>query len=233
MSNTMNLNILLLLVTWVAHSFRILPTKRQFSTVLLNIKDRENQSELHKELDELKSRMLLGVVDSLCEEVIRDVKPNSLLGWGVDEFAGSVPHTVAADLLSTNSSTHEVTSPYANVTYRLVLVPTDPNTQQTRSYSEDSFEIGHVTIPVDMGSRKKVNESKVPESNASAANSASSSTGSAALAISSAVRYCVPPILLQSFPHRISQMVIQFVHEHYNNLLDFYHFLVTGNHLPQ
>ena len=220
----------LLLMVWSAALAFKLPISFH-SKKALN-KHRAKRGDHLNELNALKSKLVLGIVDSICEEVTKSIEPNSLMRWGVDEVIATLPHAVAADLVSVDANltqldpllsdmphttpSSEFTLTTANgstATFKLMLIPVEPNPLATI----DNETPGKVSQPHTQQSENKTTVADVLASNK---------------LLAAVARHCIPPILLNYFPHRLPQLAIQWLHEHYIQFQDILHFIVTGHHLP-
>lgn len=169
-----------------------------------------NQNQLH----EFKSRMILGVVDSIAAEIAGYVPPDSLIDMGFDDVVSTVPHSVLADVLDNPVTTVPIAQ-HDSKEFRLILVPVD------------TYEVGNTTAIF----VRNVTLHSAPLGNLVWPFPRHRSKRGASVA-SMAFRYLLPPIAFQVIPHLVVQVAIHFAHDQYlyvQHLAHFFNFAITGN----
>ena len=209
---------------WVSRHTRLIRPARY-----LHLKISSNESF---DVRVLKAQFILGMVDSLSDELTKAMhstpqeNPYTTL---YDDLLSSISHRVTEDLLQPEclqSDPSNAGLPFGikgNISYSLVLIPTANIPQNIDQYPLWSAPL----VPAN-GSKSSIIQSipiaaqldlplKVFEDDANMTNEkvATSIKGGADMIVSVAVRYCLPPVVAQWLPHRLPQLVMQWVHEHW------------------
>jgi len=178
----------------------------------------------------LKAQFILGMVDSLSEELTKAMMHSTPQGDPpytttlYDDLLSSISHRVTEDLLQLQSDPGPTIGINENISYSLVLIPTANIPHQYPLWSAplvttNGNESIIQSIPL---AAQMVLPLKVVEDDASrSSNPTSNITNEKAatsindMIVSVALRYCLPPVVAQWFPHKLPQLVMQWVHEHW------------------
>jgi len=170
------------------------------------------------------------MVDSLSEELTKAMMHSTPQGDPpytttlYDDLLSSISHRVTEDLLQLQSDPGPTIGINENISYSLVLIPTANIPHQYPLWSAplvttNGNESIIQSIPL---AAQMVLPLKVVEEDASrSSNPTSNITNEKAttsindMIVSVALRYCLPPVVAQWFPHKLPQLVMQWVHEHW------------------
>lgn len=189
----------------------------------------------------LKAQFILGMVDSLSDELTKAVRstgtpqenPYTSL---YDDLLSSISHRVTEDLLQpeglqidpcNNAADPNPFGIQKNISYSLVLIPTADIPQTIDQYPLWSAPLlpasGNKSSSIIQSIPLAVTQLELPlkvvedDANTTMGKAAATSSikGGADMIVSVAVRYCLPPVVAQWLPHKLPQLVMQWVHEHW------------------
>lgn len=181
----------------------------------------------------LKAQFILGMVDSLSDELTKAMMQSAQQGNPpytttlYDDLLSSISHRVTEDLLQLECLQSDPGPPIGineNISYSLLLIPTANIPHQYPLWSAplvaaNGNESIIQSIPL---AAQLVFPLKVVEDDASRSSNLTSditnekaATSMNDMIVSVALRYCLPPVVAQWFPHKLPQLVMQWVHEHW------------------
>lgn len=177
----------------------------------------------------LKAQFILGMVDSLSDELTKAMMHSTQQGnppYLYDDLLSSISHRVTEDLLQPECLQSDPGPPIGineNISYSLVLIPTANIPHQYPLWSAplvaangNKSMIQSIPLAAQLVLPLKVVEddgrSSSPTSNITNEKAATSIND---MIVSVALRYCLPPVVAQWFPHKLPQLVMQWVHEHW------------------
>lgn len=190
-------------------------TKKSFQMFLNNDGDDYN-------IEVLKARFLLGMVDSLSSELIKSIHVELLSNnHDYDDIISTLPHQLTEELINdkskiTNVIPLEALNPsiiMENISYSLILVPTSSiaDTSTKSIFPTLLNGIYNSTSPINQISVKSTSSTSDIAQNASNDNIIPKGIDAIVKIV---LRYCVPPMVMQTVPHKLPQIILQWIHEH-------------------
>ena len=178
----------------------------------------------------LKAQFILGMVDSLSDELTKAISssPHDQV-YLYDDLLSSISHKVTEGLLQPENLKNDIYNAEPahgikeNISYSLILIPTADIPQTSDQHhiwtssllpvhantTSQAIQLTPLVVPLKFEGDPSLSD------NVSSDKALTSAKGRLDMIVSVALRYCLPPVIAQWLPHRLPQLVAQWVHEHW------------------